>query len=381
MANVVTRPDRPAQSLPLSKLELDPNNPRFGGLSSANNSQKNVLDHIVENFGVGDVLSSLAVNGYFRAEPLVGRRIPDTDRYTIVEGNRRLAACLVLIGDERASNQQTLGENARSTWEASGRPSIDPVPVICFEPDDDKKELLSYLGVRHISASAPWDSYAKAAWVSEVVAQSELTVAEVAKMVGDKHKTVARLLEGYYFIKQAEAEGRFRPQDSVRSGRGSVSAYPFSWVYTVLGYQAARNFLGLPEGEPRPAPVAAERLPRAELLCRTMFGDKSKSVTPAVSDSRQLGDLASAFADPEKVALLEQGKTVTEITRLTRPIEERLRQGMLEVRLIQQEMLAGLSEQEMPAEQASTYISAAGANRRTASAIEKRLTEIATNDD
>lgn len=375
------RPDRPARTLPLSKLDLDPRNPRFGGLSSQNSSQTDVLNHIVESFGIADVLSSLAVNGYFRAEPLVGRRIPDSDRYVIVEGNRRLAACLILTDDKRAKDQAAVGENARVTWEASGRPPIDPVPVICFEPDDDPKELLSYLGVRHISASAPWDSYAKAAWVSEVVAQSALSVVEVAKMVGDKHQTVARLLEGYYFIKQAEGAGRFRPQDSVRSGRGSVTAYPFSWVYTILGYQAARSFIGLPEGSPQPAPIPKERLPRAELLCRTMFGDKSKSIVPAVNDSRQLGDLASALADPEKVALLEQGKSISEITRLTRPIDERLRQGLLEVRLIQQEILAGLSEHELPEEQATSHLAAATANRRTAAAIEKRLSEIAISDD
>ena len=292
--------DRPAKLIALANLDLDARNPRFGGLSSDDASQTEILDHIVENFGVGDVMSSLAVNGYFRAEPLVGRRIPDTDRYVIVEGNRRLAACLILTGDARGANQKGVGEAPRTIWNSHGKPSVDPVPVICFEQDEDTKELLSYLGVRHISASAPWDSYAKAAWVSDVVAASALSVAEVAQMVGDKHKTVSRLLEGFYFVQQVEARNQFRPADSVRSGRGSVTSYPFSWIYTILGYQSTRRFLGLPEGEPRPNPVPEERLPQAGLLCRAMFGDRSKGLSSAVGDSRELGDLASILSESGK---------------------------------------------------------------------------------
>lgn len=226
--NFASADEQAPKLLPLTQLDLDARNPRFGGIKSGEVSQKAILDHIVQNFSVSDVLSSLSVNGYFRAEPLVGRRISGTDRYTIVEGNRRLAACLLLSRDPRASGHDAFSDAARSAWYDHGKPSIDPVPVICFEDGHNQKELLSYLGVRHISASSPWDSYAKAAWVSEVVSNSSLTVAEVAEMVGDKHKTVSRLLEGYYFTKQAEKVGEFRPIDSVRSGRGSVTSYPFS---------------------------------------------------------------------------------------------------------------------------------------------------------
>lgn len=373
--------NRPAKLLKLSELDLDIRNPRFGGMASGTASQTDILAHIVENFSVNDVLSSLAVNGYFRAEPLVGRRIPDTKRYVVVEGNRRLAACLILTDDIRAKNFKSLGERPRAVWIDHGCPVIDPVPVICFEEEDSSKELLSYLGVRHISASSPWDSYAKAAWVSEVVTASRLSVSEVAQMVGDKHKTVSRLLEGYYFVRQAEENGQFRPTDSVRSGRGSVTAYPFSWVYTVLGYQAARGFLGLADGEPRPNPIKEEMLPRAGLLFRVMFGDRSKGMSSAVSDSRELGDLAAVLASPEKVALLESGRSIAEITRITRPIDDRLRIGLSDVRMIQQELLAGLSEQAVPVDVAANHISAANVNRRSAANIERLLSEIVTPPD
>lgn len=373
--------DRPSKLLALADLDLDARNPRFGGIKSGDASQKSILDHIVQNFTVSDVISSLSVNGYFRAEPLVGRRIPGSQRYVVVEGNRRLAACLLLAGDARAAGHEKLAEKPREDWKAHGSPVIDPVPVICFEEGVNSKELLSYLGVRHISSSTPWDSYAKAAWVSEVVSSSELSVAEVAQMVGDKHKTVSRLLEGYYFVRQAEEQGLFRPTDSVRSGRGSVTAYPFSWVYTVLGYQAARGFLGLADSEPKPEPIKADDLPRAGLVLRAMFGDKAKGLNSAVGDSRELGDLAAVLGSAEKVALLEQGRSIAEIMRVTRPIDDRLRHGLAEVRLIQQEILTGLNEQAVSAEIAQNHLAAAATNRRSSQAIEKGLNEIVAPSD
>lgn len=366
--------DENVELLPLEQLRLDPLNPRFGGLGSAEAAQKEILDRIIATYGIGDVISSLAVNGYFRAEPLVGRRFED-GQITIVEGNRRLAACLVLADDPRAANQKAIGEQPRALWVAHNKPSIDPVPVIIFDKAADSRELLSYLGVRHISASAPWDSYAKAAWVASVVADSSLSVSEVAQMVGDKHQTVSRLLEGFYFMQQVEREGQFLPQNSQKSGRGSVTAYPFSWVYTILGYLTTRTFLGLPEGGPRVDPVPADRLPRAGLLCRAMFGDRSQGLSSAVSDSRELGDLAAALANPEKLALLEQGISISSITRATRPLDERLRRNLNEIRVLQGEIINGLTEQGADTEIATAHLPTATASRRQAQAIEKALAE------
>ena len=359
----------------LSALRLDNNNPRFGGERFTLDAQQQILDHIVTTFGVGDVLSSLAVNGYFRAEPLVGRRQQDGS-VVIAEGNRRLAACLILSRDARASNQSRLGDAARSTWEDHGQPSIDPVPVITFESSEDPRELLSYLGVRHISASAPWDSYAKAVWVSRVVEASELTVAEVSQMVGDQHRTVARLLEGYYVASQAEAVGQFHPADSQKSGRGSVTAYPFSWVYTILGYATTRSFLGLTDEPPRPNPIPADRLSNLGIVFRAMFGSRAAGRSSAVSDSRELGDLASLFGYPERIAMLERGLSVSQIVQATRPLDERLRLGLAEVRLLQQEIITGLTEEDVPSVVAATHIEGAALNRRLGAEIETRLRNI-----
>jgi len=231
---------RHVTNLPLDNLLLDPKNPRFG-LQDRSASQEQILDHIVEKFGVDYVLSSLAVNGYFEAEPLVCRKQPESKKNVVVEGNQRLAACLIITEDKRAANQATRSAKYGALWKKHGQPVIDPVPAILFESKEQEKAILSYLGVRHIASAQPWDSYAKAAWVAQVIETSGLNISDVSQMIGDQYQTIKRLLEGYYFVLQLVEGGEFQPVNSIRRGRGSVTEYPFSWIYTVLGYTTVRT--------------------------------------------------------------------------------------------------------------------------------------------
>lgn len=370
---------RIAEPMALENLLLDVDNPRFGGRAGLS-EQRDILDHIVSTYGIDDVISSLAVNGYFKAEPLVGRR--RGDKVTIIEGNRRLAACLVLTGDSRAANQSGKAGTYRALWERHQRPVVDPVPVITFDESQDDAALLSYLGVRHISASSPWDSYAKAHWAAQVVRSTNLTVTDISTMIGDPHRTVGRLLEGYYVISQVTSTGHFNPQDCVRKGRGSVTEYPFSWVYTILGYTATRRFLELPDSGPVPDPIPDERhLRRAGFMLRVMFGSVEKGQNSAIKDSRELGDLASAFLDKEKVALLNSGLALSQVIRQTRPVTERVLENLMEVRRLQAEIVSTFASEALSNEDATEHFPLAQANRRAAVAVENAFKTVIFADD
>lgn len=359
----------------LENLLLDSNNARFGSVVGKLQEQTDILDHIVDTFGVDDVLSSLAVNGYFEAEPLVCRK--SGAKAVVVEGNRRLAACLILAGDLRAAHQRSKAATFQKLWAQNGKPQIDPVPVILYGANEDKGAILSYLGVRHIAASQPWDSYAKARWVAQVVETNELKLRDVAEMIGDQHRTIHRMLLGYYFIQQVIEAGVFRPEDSLRRGRGSVTEYPFSWVYTILGYSTARTYLGLTDdtADPKPKPVSKPKLNNAATLVRAMFGDGSKARNAAIEDSRDLGELASAFSDPVKVRYLEQGKSLQEILKITQPIDLRLSEALTQIRDTLRELVGSLSEATIDPNIAKSMMPLAQSNHKLSKAVIDRLTE------
>ena len=378
--NAKELPLRGVERIDLADLILDADNPRFGR-QDAGSSQAELLDHLVWKFGVDDLLSSLSVNGYFEAEPIVCRRCRNSSKLVVVEGNRRLAACLILTQDQRAGNQAIRSERYGERWAQHGHPPVNPIPAIVFDPDERQQALLAYLGVRHIASAKPWDSYAKAAWVANVVENSGFTIAQVAEVIGDRNRTVNRMLEGYYLVEQLATSGHFDPDNSLRKGRGSVTAYPFSWVYTILGYAAVREFLHLGDEDARKNPVEPQRLEDAGLVLRAMFGDRSKARNGAITDSRELGALASAFSASGKVRLLDQGKTLQEIETLAQPIEKRLSNGMATVRDELRDLIGRLSERDLAGDAAEDLLAVATRNRRLATELERKLKEIALGGD
>lgn len=306
------------QNVSLKDLYLDARNPRFGVEKGQRGNQTEILDFIVENFGVEDVISSLAYNGYFAAEPLIARREQD-GTLTVVEGNRRLSACLMLAGSERARNQRRKAQEYIGSMKFPWTEDT-PVPVhIVDHKDKESLRLHAYLGVRHIMSAKAWDSYAKAAWIDEVVSNGEMSLAEIAQVTGDKNRTIQRLLEGYYFVNQLITEGLFSPGNSLRKGRGSNPEFPFSWVYTLLDYSPVREWLELEGNDPtNQKPIKAGKTADSAALISYMYGDKSKGRIAAIKDSRQLGLLANAIADPVKREYLSQGKTIENIEELSR---------------------------------------------------------------
>lgn len=359
---------KPVQIINLGSLDFDIKNPRFGAEVGARSDQRAVLNHLVSTFGVDDVLSSIAVNGYFVAEPMICRR--EGERYVVVEGNRRLAACLIIAGDPRAQDQKRLTAQASSL--RGDRPTLTGAACIVFEPEESGKELLAYLGVRHIAASQGWDSYAKAAWIARAVEEHQISLSEIAAMTGDQHKTVNHLLEGHYFIKQLVASGYFDPKSSQRKGRGSNPEFPFSWIYTLFFTQAAREFVGLPE-TPTPDPIPKEHLQRAGMLLERMFGVPNKPA--AISDSRDITRLARTLDDSKKVALLEAGRNIDQIEFESQPLEDKLRVGLQQCsdRLVV--LLAAIESGTLERGQASRTEPQALAVAHLAQSIYKKLRE------
>lgn len=368
--------NRQVEFIALKDLHLDPQNPRFGQ-DDKPKSQAQILDTIVEQYGIEDVLSSIAVNGYFEAEPIICKE--RGGKLYVAEGNRRLAACLVLAGDPRAVKHQRRTTNAQELQERSGQAPITSIPVIRFKEGDQEKELLSYLGVRHIASSLPWDSYAKAAWVAQVVDDGRLTPEEISMMTGDQNRTIIRLLHGYYIVQQLIKEGKFRPEDSYRKGRGSATEFPFSWVYTLFGYPLARKRLGISD-VPAPNPIPAEKLRDAQTVFRSLFGDRAADAPPAIGDSREIGALAGALASEQWFNELRRGKTLAEIEATFKPVKDQASDALAQVQQILKTLLGSLETQPLPSVEASQVLADAVKAVNIAQAVRDRLMRSMTDD-
>ena len=313
--------------IPIEKLDLDPENPRFAGVLGTNPSQKRILDFIADNIGLKDLLSSMSHSGYYVSAPLIG--VPKNGRVTIVEGNRRLATALILLGDERASSQASRAKSHPLHEGAQEKLEILPVLIV-----ESRAKVLPYLGMAHIVGNKTWDSHAKAAWAVNVLDQKLYPggLSQIAEEIGDTNRTLERMVEAYRFISQLESSGRFVPEHSLRKGRGSAP-YPFSWVYTALQFASIREYLSfdtergelITDRDPIPQP----KLDEASELITWMFGNREKNIQPRLEDSRDIPDLAAAVTNRAQLSHMRLGMSLADSKEAVRPPTARLSDGLL----------------------------------------------------
>ena len=164
----------------VENLRLDPQNPRLAEtLQDA--TQEELIQEYYLAYDLDPLLISMSHSGYFSEEPLIGVRDGNDAMgratFTVVEGNRRLAA-LQMLQFEWA-------------WKAAGSPSLpvisdnvlpklNPVPLKEYP---SRIEVIPYLGVRHIRGVKDWEALAKARYV-RWLRESHYKIAEISRLVG-----------------------------------------------------------------------------------------------------------------------------------------------------------------------------------------------------
>lgn len=358
----------------LDDLHLDKSNPRFGAAAGTFADEAALLDYIVTNFGVEDVLSSIAVNGYFKSEPLLAKPAASGEGYVVAEGNRRLVACLILDGDDRATNQAARTKHFKELHERYGKKPYQPVPVLVFKSKDDVAALTPYLGVRHIAGAQQWDSYAKAAWVAQAVEKDELALDDIVAMIGDNTQLAKRMLMGYYVAKQLIETAHFDPSQSQRRGQKSNPDYPFSWVYTALNFRPIRDWLSLPDS-PHESPLSGTALDRGARLFAWMFGQKGQQ--PVIVESREIKDLAKSIGDKNQRRLLQSGLTVSEVAHRARPPAQGLSEALTLAHETLRKVFPELAEGNITSDEADELLPLADNVRRLGARAYRELEKIA----
>ena len=304
------------QMVGLSSLHFDILNPRRTS-SVVEIGQRALLVELYQLYDITDLLVSFSVNGYFSEEPLIA--IPsqaegsNSGEYTVVEGNRRLAALKILMLEEfrGIANPRLVPEISPEVHAL-----LDPVPVKVYQT---REEVLPYLGVRHIAGTKPWGALAKARYVARLVEAGE-SYTEVARSVGSGRRTdvVRKWLLTLYCINQANTytDVRWDLEDQ---------RFGFSWLYTSIGYRNVRDYLGFTEetyNNPHQNPVSTDYKDELISHMTDLYGPPpGNSRLAAVRESRQISDLATVYGNDEALATLRAGASLT--VAVERTIDER----------------------------------------------------------
>lgn len=290
----------------VSGLAFDLKNPRLPEFGLTDNStEADVIKVLWEAMDVEELVMSIAASGFFRHEPLIVAR--ENRKNIVIEGNRRLAAVKVLLKPSIAKDLKA------------------DVPVITKEAKDALREIPTvsgtrrnawrYLGFKHVNGPAKWSSYAKSQYIADVHRNFGVKLGDIAKQIGDTHRTVQRLFRGLMVIEQAERLGVFNRKDRWRS------RFAFSHLYTGLDYPGISTFIGLrTETDEDPEPVPSKKKKELRELCLWMYGSKKEETPPVIeTQNPHLRQLDAVVANGEALAALRSGRGLAVAHEKSRP--------------------------------------------------------------
>jgi hypothetical protein len=243
-------------TLPLGRLLLDKENPR---LAAGNHAvkQEDLIKTLWSQMDAEEIALSILANGYLPEEPLLVYKERQGGKYVVVEGNRRLAAILVLR--DKALREKVRATHLPALTRKQYR-ELDELPVSIYP---SRKSLWKYTGFHHINGPKQWDSFSKAKYVAHVHRSYGVGLDHIARTIGDRFDFVRRIYRGYRVLEKAQAECDFDIQDRTRS------KFAFSHLYTALSDRKFQSFLGLKET----SSLSGKLVPRSKLsnLCQLMM--------------------------------------------------------------------------------------------------------------
>jgi hypothetical protein len=271
---------------PVSNLLLDPQNPRL--TLEPNASQDAILKRMYIDEALEELASSFSRNGYFWEEPLVV--VPSgkaSDKFIVVEGNRRLAAIKLLTD---ATLRKKLNVTDFPELTAKRETELKSVPTVAYSSRED---IVPYLGFRHITGVKKWEPFAKARYVAGLI-NSGVPISQIEESIGDEARTVKKLYQTFIVYKQVEDDLDLDTKE-VRSN--------FSLLEVTLGQQPIKDLLGVPRELPKgitETVVPKKGLAHLKELISWVYGDPSSGELRVITDSRQISKrLAPVIANDE----------------------------------------------------------------------------------
>ncbi|MDX8127171.1 ParB/RepB/Spo0J family partition protein [Methylomonas sp. OY6] len=293
-------PSQKVELIDTSQIDFDPENPRFYRLNDAH-SVVAVIEEMLDDESVQDLMLSIGQKGYFEGEPLLV--IKEGERYTVIEGNRRLAAVKLLNGEVPPPNRRK--NSIAFILSETVEPPPKKLPCLVYE---GRREILRYLGYRHITGIKEWDSLSKAKYLAQLREEFYADLDDAAQMrslskdIGSRPDYVAQLLTALRLYIRAEGKNFFDLPIEAKD-------VEFSLITTALSYSDISNWLGLESRKDiSMSGLKEENLKRAFAW---MFS-KDQQGNTILGESRKLKDLAAVVQSTDAIEVLEETGRLSE---------------------------------------------------------------------
>jgi hypothetical protein len=293
-----------SMNCPLELLELDLENPRLQtGTEIVAKTERDVIESLCEIAALDELVTSICTNEYLNLEPLIVLGKNASGPFTVLEGNRRLAA-IKLISDRALADE--VGISLPERIPASVIASFQNILVNRVKKREDSRE---FIGFKHINGPQRWDAYAKAKYVtdwykSEIDRAGGISIDKIAAKMGDNNNTMRAYIYAVLILEQAEEGSVWTLNDRPKT-RGR---FAFSHLYTAIGRDEYQQALGLTNkwsSRPTLRPIPKKHLVDLGEILGYLYGSVSDGrVSLIKSQNPDLRDVGYAIARPEARAIL-----------------------------------------------------------------------------
>lgn len=297
-------------------LHFDPQNPRFFRLNDVTDDQA-VIEEMLDDEGAQDLMASIGQKGYFEGEPLLIAE--EGGRLIVVEGNRRLAA-VKLLNTEFEPPKRRLASVTQMRAEAKVAPPTE-LPCIKYAA---RRDVMRYLGYRHITGIREWDALSKARYLADIRTEfySDLAANEqmksLAKDIGSRSDYVGQLLTALNLYVIADNNKFFNLPMSAKD-------VEFSYLTTALNYTKITQWLGLENKNDVEMPNLDED--KLKKIFSWMF-PKDQQGRTIIGESRNLAQLANVVSNKAAVEVLEKSGRLSEAYLYSEGPQEALSNAM-----------------------------------------------------
>ena len=320
-------PLKTVSPVPVEMLVMDQRNPRL--LAVANNlTDEKIIAHLYRAEDLGELLQSVAANGYLDIEPLIV--LEQGGRLVVLEGNRRLAA-IRLFRDTNLVHQLRIREQTRITLPDISEVHLETLDRVSVYRVASRSDARPFIGFKHINGAAKWNSYAKAKFAADWYRSDQVSLSDIAESIGDKHDTVKRMVNAIYVLEQAQSAKLFELEDRVNP------RFNFSHLYTALSRIQYMQFLGLDATwssyDPTPNPVSDDKAPLLSEVLVWIYGSRTQNHDPVVQsqnpDIKRLGDV---LANAEGLAVLRASRSLSDAHASTQPADRKFSEALVRTR-------------------------------------------------
>ena len=316
-----------------ANLVFDNENPRMVEFGVNQYSEEQLINLLWKEMAVEELVMSILALGFFDHEPLYVMRRED-GKLIVLEGNRRLAAIRSILNPVIVKGERMKKFEGRITPEIKNKLE-NGIPVIVLAGRQDAWRLL---GFKHVNGPAKWGSYAKAKYIVDIHRNFHIGLEQIAEQIGDTNKTVNKLYQGFMVIEQAERFAEFC-MDDIKTPR-----LYYSHLYTALGYEKLRTYLGITEGSDINAPVPAEKYHSLQEVMDWIYGSKKRGVEPLVrTQNPDLKRFVGILDNEQSVAALRVGRSLEVACDLSVGASIALQEYMVEAKIALEKLSSKLS--------------------------------------